>query len=265
MAEPKTIEVRSEGARLFARVYGQGNKPLAVIMIPSLGRSAKDFDRLGSAIATRGFTAAALDQRGIGDSEGPLENFTLSDLTADVAALAGALDASQIVVIGHAFGNGIARRMAVLYPELVTGVVAIAAGGKIHDPDPDVYGTFDVIFDLSVDEDTRSAAIAKSFFADGIVPQDWIDGWWHEVYRPYVDAANVTLMEDWWDAGNAEILVIQGLQDRVAPPQNGYDVKAIAGDRAKVIDLDGASHALLPEKPHEIEKAVIQFLHDLVE
>ena len=72
-------------------------------------------------------------------------------------------------------------------------------------------------------------------------------------------------MEDWWGAGNASILVIQGLQDRVAPPQNGYDVKAIAGDRATIMDLDGASHALLPEKPHEIEKMVLQFLHELVE
>ena len=40
-------------------------------------------------------------------------------------------------------------------------------------------------------------------------------------------------------------------------------------DRSKfkgrsVVDLDGASHALLPEKPQKIEEAVIQFLNDLV-
>ena len=178
--------------------------------------------------------------------------------------MAGALDASQIVAIGHAFGNGIARRAAVLYPDLVVGVVAIGAGGKIHDPDPDVYRTFDKIFDLGVDEGTRSAAIARSFFANGTVPPDWINGWWPEVYRPYIDAANATETEDWWSAGSAAILVVQGLEDRVAPPQNGYDLKAVAGDRATIVDLDGASHALLPEKPQEIETAVIQFLNDLV-
>lgn len=232
-------------------------------MIPSLARSSADFDQLGTAIALRGFTAAALDQRGIGDSRGPLQGFDLTDLADDVAALADALGSTRVVVIGHAFGNGIARRMAALYPSLVIGVVAIAAGGKIHDPDPNVYGTFSKIFDPSVGEDTRLAAIAESFFADGVVPPDWVDRWWPKTYRPFIDAGDATSMEDWWAAGSASILVIQGLQDRVAPPDNGYDLKLIAGDRASVVDLDGASHALLPEKPQEIENAVMQFLNEL--
>ena len=68
MSEPEIIEVRSKSSRLFARVYGRGSKPLAVVMIPSLGRSSTDFDQLGTTIALHGFTAAALDQRGIRDS-----------------------------------------------------------------------------------------------------------------------------------------------------------------------------------------------------
>jgi pimeloyl-ACP methyl ester carboxylesterase len=264
MPEMETIEVRSGDARLLARVYGRGDIPLKVVMIPSLGRSARDFDRLGSALASDGFTAAALDQRGIGDSTGPLEDFTLSDMAADVAALAGVLEASQVVAVGHAFGSGIVRRLAVMYPDLVTGVVLIATGGKIHDPDPEVYRTMQKIFDPSVDEDTRRAAIARGFFVDGIVPEEWIDGWWPEVYRPYIHPLTPTSLEDYWAAGNAAILVIQGLQDRIAPPENGYDVKELAGDRATIIDLDGASHALLPEQPQAIEKGVIRFLHDLV-
>ena len=109
MQNHETLEVRSKDARLYARVYGRGTDPLTVVMIPSLGRSARDFDSLGEAIAREGYTVAALDQRGIKNSTGPLDNLTFDDLVADVVALADALNARNVVAIGHAFGNGIVR------------------------------------------------------------------------------------------------------------------------------------------------------------
>ena len=263
MQNHETLEVRPKDARLYARVYGRGTDPLTVVMIPSLGRSARDFDSLGEAIAREGYTVAALDHRGIKNSTEPLDNLTFDDLVADVVALADALNARNVVAIDHAFGNGIVRRMAAMYPDIVKGVVAIAAGGKIHDPEPDIYGLFGKIFDPDVDEETRRTAIAQRFFADERVPQDWIDGWWPEGYQSNINAFDTISVDDWWTAGSAQILVIQGLQDRVAPPENGYDVKACAGDRATIVDLDGASHALLPEKPEAIETAVVEFLNDL--
>jgi pimeloyl-ACP methyl ester carboxylesterase len=59
------------------------------------------------------------------------------------------------------------------------------------------------------------------------------------------------------------ILIIQGLQDRAAPPENGRLLKAEAPDRVELIELDGAGHALLPEKPVEISGAVTTFLRKM--
>ena len=67
-------------------------------------------------------------------------------------------------------------------------------------------------------------------------------------------------MDAWWTAGQAPVLVIQGLRDRVAPPENGYDVQTLAGPRATVLDLPNASHAILPEEPEAVERAVLEFL-----
>ena len=112
-------------------------------------------------------------------------------------------------------------------------------------------------------EDERRAAISFCFFGDGPVPPDWIDGWWPAHYRPFVEAQDSTPMEAWWTAGNAPVLVIQGLRDRVAPPENGYDVRALAGSRATVLDLPNASHAILPEEREAVEQAVLDFMAGL--
>ncbi len=260
---PEPLEVRNGAARLFARLYGRGRETLAVVMVPSLGRSGVDYDRLGHALAVRGYTAASFDPRGVRDSTGPLAGLDMADLASDAMAVARAVDAGRVVAIGHGFGNGIARRMAALYPDDVAGVVAINAGGKIHDPDPRVYAEFDKVFDPGIGEDERRAAISFCFFGGGPVPQDWIGGWWLEHYRPFVAAQDSTPMNAWWTAGQAPVLVIQGLRDRVAPPENGYDVRALAGPRAAVLDLPNASHAILPEEPEAVERAVLELLEGL--
>jgi pimeloyl-ACP methyl ester carboxylesterase len=54
--------------------------------------------------------------------------------------------------------------------------------------------------------------------------------------------------------------VIQGLQDQIAPPENGRMLKAEPPDRVELIELDGAAHALLPEQPAKIASAVTVFL-----
>ena len=74
-------------------------------------------------------------------------------------------------------------------------------------------------------------------------------------------ANSATSVDNWWNAGgNVPILVIQGLQDRAAPSENARLLKAEAPDRVELIELDGAGHALLPEKPAKISVAVTRFL-----
>jgi pimeloyl-ACP methyl ester carboxylesterase len=68
-------------------------------------------------------------------------------------------------------------------------------------------------------------------------------------------------VDAWWDAGgNVPILVLQGLQDTIAPPENGRLMKAESPDRVELVELDGVGHAMLPEQPEAIASAVIGFL-----
>ena len=107
-------------------VVTQGAGPL-VVLIPSLGRGAEDFDDLGERLALAGYRALAPQPRGLGASRGPLRNITLHDLTRDIAAVIEHEAQGPAVVAGHAFGNFVARTSAADFPRLVRGVALIAA------------------------------------------------------------------------------------------------------------------------------------------
>jgi pimeloyl-ACP methyl ester carboxylesterase len=78
--------------------------------------------------------------------------------------------------------------------------------------------------------------------------------------KTYLAAAAATRIEDWWTAGAAELLVIQGLSDVSAPPGNGRLIKEELGDRATLVELPGIGHALPVENPHAVADAVLAHL-----
>ena len=71
-----------------------------------------------------------------------------------------------------------------------------------------------------------------------------------------------TRVDAWW-GGSAPLLVIQGLQDTVALPENGRLLKAGFGDRVQLIEIDCAGHALLPEQPEIVATNVLAFLRGI--
>ena len=56
------------------------------------------------------------------------------------------------------------------------------------------------------------------------------------------------------------MLVIQGLQDKVAPPGNGRDLKTADPDRVTLVEIDGAGHGVVVEQPARIADETVRFL-----
>jgi len=59
------------------------------------------------------------------------------------------------------------------------------------------------------------------------------------------------------------VLVMQPLQDVLAPPENAEILKRDGGDRVSVVYIDGAGHALLPEQPEAVAKHLLDYLRNL--
>ena len=94
----------------------QGRGP-AVVLIPSLGRGAEDFDDLAGRLAQAGFRVLRVQPRGVDASTGPMTGLTLRDLANDVAHVITASGETRAVVLGHDDGNRVARAVAAYFPQ----------------------------------------------------------------------------------------------------------------------------------------------------
>ena len=138
----KLIEV--EEGRI--EVFLQGEGPL-VVMIPSLGRGAEDFDRLSGEVARAGYQAVSPQPRGIGRTEMPLDGMSMADLASDIAQIVSVMSSEKAVLIGHAMGNRIARVTATNYPDNIDSVILLACGGLVPmslEASKALLGVFDV-------------------------------------------------------------------------------------------------------------------------
>jgi pimeloyl-ACP methyl ester carboxylesterase len=230
-----------------------------VLLHPSLGRGADDFADLLAALVHAGHRAVAIDPRGIGASAPAPEGLTLERIADDLVAVADALGIGRFAAVGHAFGNRVVRMAAARHPGRSTAIVLLGAGGKVPG-DPEARAAVGRCFDTTLTRDERLAAIATAFFAPGNDPAVWLDGWYPEGKAVQQQALLGATTGDWWHADDAPMLVVQGLQDRAAPPENG---RLLARDRTApttLVEVDGAGHALLPEQPDAVRAAVLPFL-----
>jgi pimeloyl-ACP methyl ester carboxylesterase len=240
----------------------QGSGPL-VVMIPSLGRPAEDFDDLSQRLAEAGYRALRPQPRGIGRSAGPMHGITLHDFARDVAAVIEANGRGPAVVAGHAFGNFVARTTAADFPALVRAVVLLGATHVWPVP-PDVRASINGSHDMRLPEEERIRCMRHAFFAPGNDPRVWLDGWHEEVMRAERAATEATPREEWWQAGTAPVLDVQPEHDVMTPPasRNRYRDE-LGAHRVTTTLIPGAGHALLPEQPEAVARAVLVYLKQL--
>src|SRR5437868_13535372 len=100
---PVDLEMVTRG-NVQIEVVRQGQGPV-IVMLPSLGRSGRDYDVVAARLAAEGFRVLRPEPRGIGRSKGPMENLSVHDFAADVAAVVEHENKGPVVVVGHAWGN----------------------------------------------------------------------------------------------------------------------------------------------------------------
>lgn len=250
------LRVQAGKARIAVRIAGQG--PLAACL-PGLGRPSSDLDRFAALLIDAGFRVALPQPRGIEGSSGPLEGITLHDLAADVAAVIEAIGAGPALLVGHAFGNRVARMLAADRPELVRLVVLLGASGKVQ-PSPDIAEAIRLAQAPDTLPDVRRRAVQAAWFAPGADITPWMSGWSQPVMKAFLAAAAATPLDAFWTAGKAPMLIVQGLCDLSAPVENGRQLAQEVGERATLIDMPDIGHALPVEDPRRVAEMVLPAL-----
>ena len=241
-----------------------------VLLLSSLGRSVSDFNHLIASLNTAGYYTIAVDVRGVGNSTfaPEQEHMTLFDLVHDIELTlhqAVVEKDKSIAVIGHAFGNRLARAFATMNADRVNSIVLIAAGGaqKLKAEQRQVKALRNS-FNWTLFPPKRVTEIKYAFFADNNqVPSSWKRGWYSKSAKLQVAAVKATPLSSWRSGGGvAPILVIQASMDRIAPAElTSTKLLADYPERVTVVTINQAGHALLPEQPKALEHSIIHFLN----
>lgn len=261
MTGKRTRELVPAGdARIDVIVEGVG--PL-LVMLPSSSRDSEDFDEVAGRFAAAGLRVLRPQPRGMAGSTGPLHGLTLHDYAADVAAVIEHQQAGPAVVLGHAFGQWVARTLSADRPDLVRGVVLAAAAAKAIRPE--LRAALAKCVDRNLPDAERRAALRVAFFAPGHEPPaNWLSGWHMEASKSQHAASAATPHEEWWTGGTAPVLDLQGAQDPWRPRDTMHDFRRDLGERRVTVQvIDDCSHAMFPEQPEAVVQAVVAWFGGL--
>lgn len=249
---PKRVNVLvGNGASI--EVLDQGQGPV-LVLLPSRGRGAEDFDDVADRFVAAGYRVLRPQPRGIGGSTGPMNGITLHDLADDQAAVIRNVAREPVVMVGHAFGNWVARTTGVDHPEWVRGVVIVAAAAKQYPKGLSEH--VDRSAELSLPDAERLKSIQYAFFAPGNDARVWLGGWYPDVSESQRLAGKATRQADWWSGGSKPLLDLQAGLDLFKPPATRNEIRDEFGDRVSVVVIEGAGHALVPEKPQDVVNAI---------
>ncbi|MBI4293724.1 MAG: alpha/beta hydrolase [Betaproteobacteria bacterium] len=219
-------------------------------------------------LAHHGSSVLAIDLPGHGRSEGP--PLASVEAIADwIVALLDAAGVKQAALVGHSMGSLAALDCAARYPERASRVALLGNA-----------------YPMKVSPELLAATRD-----DEPLAQNMVNLWSHSAYAHYpsnpgpgfwVRGEDLRLMQrqkpgvmhvdfaacNAYSAGleraaqlKCPALFVLGKRDVMTPARSGRDLaKAVAG--ARVVEIAGAGHALMAEKPDEVLDALVPFLRE---
>jgi pimeloyl-ACP methyl ester carboxylesterase len=227
----------------------------SLVLLPSSSRDSEDFDQISDMFAARGFLVLRPQPRGMCGSTGPMDDLTLHDYASDVAVVIERLAGGSAFVLGHAFGQWIGRCVAADFPQRVRGMILAAAAAK--SANPALRDHLAKCVDTALPDPVRLAALQAAFFAPGHDPSPWLGNWHPIASKSQRAASAATALDDWWGAGSAPVLDLQAELDPWRPVDTRNGIRDDLGAaRVTIVVIPDASHALIPEQPEAVVRAV---------
>ncbi len=251
--------IAGDGGDIELFEYGESGDLL--ICAAGNGRPAAQFNEFATQVAGAGFHVATFNYRGIGRSSGRLTELTLHDFGNDVWTIADSLGAAKVHLLGKAFGNRVMRAASCDRPDRVATITLLAAGGEIA-PAVEVQAKFRRYFDPSISREDWIGLHAEINYApaNAHLASAAADlGTYPLVAGAQAQAVEATPLDEWLHGGTAPMLVMVGLDDVVAPPENGLRLAEARPDTT-LIGLPNCGHSMLDEQPEAILRMLTRFL-----
>lgn len=223
---------------------GDDTKPLVLFVHGSPGSLSAFIDFLADTAITNKAFAVTTDRPGFGYS-----NFGIAEtsLEKQAAALKPILERYQnnrpIILVGHSLGGPVIAQMAMDYPELVDGLVFVAAS---IDPE------------LEPDELWFRAPLATPFLS-WLLPRSFRSSN-EEIYQLEPQLYN---MQSRWKEIKCPVIFIQGGKDQFVPPENAdFAKKMMVSTSVEIVTKEDMNHFVPWSDPQLIRQAILSLLNE---
>jgi 3-oxoadipate enol-lactonase/4-carboxymuconolactone decarboxylase len=253
---------RRGGLRIYWKLEGAADRP-ALVLLNSIGTDMGVWDRALPHLL-RSFRVLRIDTRGHGASDAPDEDYSLSELAADVLAVMDAAEIQRAAVAGVSLGGMMAMELALAAPERVAALVLICTSAEMDKA-------------AWAERVARVRSVGTSAIADLAITRFLSPGFAKS--NPEVEAGlrrNLLTMQDFGYAGaaaairdmdligrisgiGAPSLVVAGNRDASTPCAGHGDRIATLIDGAQLLQLDCA-HLAPVEAPADLAGAMQRFL-----
>lgn len=257
------------GVRVFAQDLGRGEP---VVLVPGFGMTHQAWDRQVRVLAEAGHRVVAIDQRGHGLSDKPMDGYDVDRLAQDLVAVLDELEIAECAIVGWSFGGQVAFRATALAPDRVTKLVlvgsnAVRASRSTEfpfgvEPGPTVQAM--VGLETADRFSARRTTIRSGFAAepgpalfDWMVHQSLAMPSWAAV-ACYHSMLETDLMAD-LDSVRIPVLQLIGELDPVHSAKGARWLSNRLAD-SQLVEIPGCGHYPMFEAPEELDRQLVKFL-----
>ena len=106
-------------------VEDEGHSDLSLVFLHYWGGSSRTWRHV-TAVLAKSYRTIAIDHRGWGKSDAPINGYSLADLAADAEGVIEKLGLQRYILVGHSMGGKVAQLMASRHPKNLVGLVLVA-------------------------------------------------------------------------------------------------------------------------------------------
>jgi pimeloyl-ACP methyl ester carboxylesterase len=256
--------VHVNGVRLYYETYGQGE---ALLLIAGIGYGtwlwAKQVPEL-----SKYFSVITFDNRGVGRSDKPDSEYTVSLLASDAYELLRALNVERAYILGISLGGFIAQQLALDHPEIVNKLILCSTsfgGPNMILPKGEIlqfmaFGAGKETFQRGLELAFSPEYLAKNpeEIARITAPMRRNPQPRYAYLRQFMAPLNFN-SEPRLHELTMPVLVMAGEADRVVPVENSR-LLAAKLPNARLVTFPNAGHLFVVERADEVNRIILDFL-----
>lgn len=261
-------KIAANGIVFYYEIHGSGP---ALVLLEGLGYASWMWNRQVEELAKH-FTVVIFDNRGVGYSDKPEMEYSIKLFAEDTAEVMRALHIEKAHILGVSMGGFIAQEFAILYPEMVDGLILCSTsfGGPNSVPIP--QETLDIMMqggskDGSIEKARYAVSTALNLetiaehpdIIDFIIEQQRENPQPKHAYQRQLYAGASFNSEARVHTIWAKTLILAGRGDRVVPCENARLLHEKIPNSKEII-IEGTGHLFLMEKPDVTNRLIINFL-----